>query len=140
MNRIKFETTESASIQKSFFIPWEWINKDGLVPKTNDLESKAKRGNLNGYLYRKRIAQVPDYILKILKNIKRSEITDLLFILAQEECYVTYFDHWAGREVRAKFYTPKPELSVKKIPEDNNYNNIVYGPFNIEFIGYGDVS
>ena len=140
MNKITFSTTESAETQKTFQIPWEWVDKGGLKPKTNDLESKAKRGNLNGYLYRKRMAQIPDYTLPILKALKRSEIADLLYILKQEACYVTYFDHWAGREVTAKFYTPKPELAVKQLPYDNSYSDIVYMPFTIEFIGYGDVS
>lgn len=137
MDRITFATTDS---QASFAIPWEWIEKGGLKPKTNDLESKAKRGVLNGMLYRKRIAQIPDYTLNVTKSLKRSQISDLLFILKQEECNVTYFDHWAGRIVTKKFYTPKPELTVKKIPQDNNFGDIEYAPFTIEFISYGDVS
>ena len=74
MDRITFATTDN---QTSFAIPWEWIDKDGLKPKTNDLESKAKRGVLNGTLYRKRIAQIPDYTLNIAKSLKRSQISDL---------------------------------------------------------------
>lgn len=137
MDKIKFETTDE---QRSFEIPWDWIEKDGLKPKSNDLDSKAKRGNLNGYLYRKRLAQIPDYTLQIIKSLKRSQIEDLLFIIKQEECYVTYFDHWKGSSVKTKFYTPKPDLPVRKLPYDNNVSNIEYAPFSIEFISYGDVS
>ena len=137
MDRILFKTTDN---QHSFEMPWEWIEKYGLKPKTNDLDSSAKRGNLNGYLYRKRMAQIPDYTLSIVKSLKRSQLSDLLFILKQEEFNVTYFDHWAGRVVTQKFYSPKPQLSVKELPYDNNYSNIVYSPFSIEFISFGDVS
>lgn len=137
MDRIKFSTIDG---KVEFEFPWEWIEVKNFKPKTNDLEAKASRGKLNGYLYRKRQAKIPDYVLPISVSVKRKEILDLLYILDQEKYKATYFDHWANKVVTAEFYTPKPELPVKSLPVDNDYGDIVYSPFNIEMIGYGDVS
>ncbi len=137
MDKIKFSTIDGT---KSFEIPWEWVEKGGLKPKTNDIEASAKRGHLNAYLYRKRQAQIPDHTLQFVKSLYRFEILDLLEIIKQEDLNVYYFDHWANRFVTTKFYVPKPDLTVEKIPYDNNTDNIRYAPFSIEFISYGDVS
>ena len=137
MDKIKFLTTDG---KKSFEFPWEWVEKGGLKPKTNDIEATAKRGRLNAYLYRKRQAQIPDHTLQVVKSLYRFQILDLLEIIKQEELNVYYFDHWANKFVTTKFYVPKPDLSVEKIPYDNDTGNILYAPFTIEFISYGDVS
>lgn len=137
MKKIKFETKDG---NKSFEIPWNWIEKNGIKPKSNELQSKAKRGTLNGRLYKKRQAIIPDYTLQFTSELYRFQILDLLEIIKQEEFYVTYFDHYANRIVQADFYSPFPELSVVKIPYDDNTDNILYAPFLLEFISMGDVS
>lgn len=137
MDKIKFMTEDNSS---SFEIPWEWVEKDGLKPKTEDLEATAKRGKLNGYLYRKRQGQFPDHTLQFVKSLYRYQIKTLLNIIKQEKIKVYYFDHWKGAFVTAEFYVPKPDLSVREIPRDNNTDNILYAPFSLEFISYGDVS
>lgn len=137
MDKIKFESKDG---QKSFEIPWNWIEKDGLKPKSNELQSKAKRGTLNGRLYKKRQAIIPDYTLQFVSKLYRFQLLDLFEIIKQEEFYVTYFDHYVNRFVTADFYAPWPELSVAQLPYDNNTNNILYSPFLIEFISMGDVS
>ena len=73
-----------------FDIPWEWIEKNGLKPKTNDLEATAKRGKLNGYLYRKRQAQIPDYTLQFIESLYRYQIKTLLNIIKEEKIKVYY--------------------------------------------------
>ena len=75
-----------------------------------------------------------------IRDELNQEILDLLEIIKQEELNVYYFDHWANKFVTTKFYVPKPDLSVEKIPYDNDTGNILYAPFTIEFISYGDVS
>jgi len=137
MEQIKFSSVDGTLV---FYYPWEWMENKNFKPKTNDLESVAKRGKLNGKLYRKRQAQIPDYVIPINCCVLRRDIKILLSIIKQEKYYVTYFDHWAGRVVTTEFYSPKPELPVKKIPYDDNYDNILYAPFEFEIIGYGDVS
>lgn len=137
MEKIKFMSIDETL---SFEIPWEWIEKDGLKPKKNDLEATAKRGKLNGYLYRKRQAQIPDYTLNFIESLYRYQIKSLLNIIKQEKIKVYYFDDWADRYVTTDFYVPPPDLSRKRIPLDNNTDNILYAPFSIEFISYGDVS
>lgn len=137
MEKIKFMSIDETL---SFEIPWEWIEKDGLKPKKNDLEAIAKRGKLNGYLYRKRQAQIPDYTLNFIESLYRYQIKSLLNIIKQEKIKVYYFDDWADRYVTTDFYVPSPDLSRKRIPLDNNTDNILYAPFSIEFISYGDVS
>lgn len=137
MDKIKFMTLDGS---RSFEVPWEWVEKDGLKPKTNDLEASAKRGKLNGYLYRKRQAQIPDHTLQFVKSLYRYEIKPLLNIVKEEKIKVYYFDDWADKYVTAEFYVPKPDLARREIPLDNNTDNILYAPFSMEFISYGDVS
>lgn len=137
MEKIKFMTTDG---KLSFEIPWEWIEKDGLKPKTNDLEATAKRGKLNGYLYRKRQAQIPDHTLKFVNSLYRYQIKPLLEIIKEEKIKVYYFDGWVDKFITTDFYVPKPDLSIREIPVDNNTDNILYAPFSLEFISYGDVS
>lgn len=137
MQKIKFESKDG---NKTFEIPWDWIEKDGLKPKSNELQSKAKRGTLNGRLYKQRQAIIPDYTLQFNRKLYRFQILDLLEIIKDEEYYVTYFDHYVNRIVRTDFYSPWPDLSVVKLPYDNNTDNILYSPFLLEFISMGDVS
>ena len=137
MDKIKFMSVDETL---SFEIPWEWIEKDGIKPKKNDLEASAKRGKLNGYLYRKRQAQIPDHTLNFVKSIYRYELKPLLKIINDEKIKVYYFDDWLDKFVKTDFYVPKPDLVRREIPEDNNTDNILYAPFSLEFISYGDVS
>ncbi len=137
MNQIKFMTMDETKI---FEIPWEWIEKRGLKPKKNDLESVAKRGKLNGRLYRKRQAQIPDYTLQFVKSLYRFQIKDLIDIIKQEQIKVYFFEHFKGQFVTKDFYVPPPELPVDRVPYDNDTDNILYAPISLEFISYGDVS
>ncbi len=137
MDKIKFMSIDNSL---SFDFPWEWCETKNLKPKKNDLEANAKRGKLNGTLYRKRQAQIPGYILPVSVAVYRKDIVTLLNILKQEKYKATYFDHWAGRVVTTEFYTPPFELPIRNLPLDNNYGNIKYAPFDIEMIGYSDVS
>lgn len=137
MDKIKFMNMNES---RFFEIPWEWVEKGGLKPKKNDLEATAKRGKLNGRLYRKRQAQIPDYTLQFVKELYRFQILDLINIIKEEQIKVYYFDHFANKFVTVDFYVPPPELVVNQIPYDNNTKNILYAPFSLEFISYGDVS
>ncbi|MCI8575636.1 MAG: hypothetical protein HFI09_04115 [Bacilli bacterium] len=137
MEQIEFKSVDG---KLSFKLPWEWIEKDGIKPKTNDLEATAKRGKLNGRLYRKRQAQIPDHSLKFVQSLYRYQIKPLLNIIKQEQIKVFYFDDWADKFVETDFYVPKPDLVRREIPEDNNTDNILYAPFEMEFVSYGDVS
>lgn len=137
MNKIKFMSVDETL---SFEIPWEWIEKDGIKPKTNDLEAKAKRGKLHGDLYRKRQAQIPDHTLVFVEALYRYQLKPLLNIIKQEKIKVYYFDDWADKFVTTYFYVPKPDLARREVPSDNNTDNILYAPFSMEFISYGDVS
>ncbi len=137
MDKIKFESKDGKEV---FEIPWEWIEKGGLKPTSNELQSKAKRGALNGRLYKKRQAIIPDYTLQFLKNLYRFQLLELFEIIKQEEMNVYYFDHYVGKFVTKDFYVPWPSPPVEKIPYDNNTDNILYSPFVLEFISMGDVS
>lgn len=137
MDKIKFMSKDGT---KSFEIPWDWIEKGGLKPNSNELQSKAKRGTLNGRLYKKRQAIIPDYKLQIVCNLYRFQLKSLFEIIKQEEMNVYYFDHYVGQFVTKDFYVPWPELAVAKIPPNNEVDNILYQPFLLEFISMGDVS
>lgn len=137
MQKIKFMTKDN---KKSFEIPWNWIEKDGLKPKSNELQSKAKRGVLNGRLYKQRQAIIPDYTMQFVCKLYRFQIKQLLEIIKEEEINVYYFDHYVGRYLIADFYVPFPELSIAKLPYDDNTDNILYSSFTLEFISMGDVS
>lgn len=137
MDKIKFMSKDGT---KSFEIPWDWIEKGGLKPNSNELQSKAKRGTLNGRLYKKRQAIIPDYKLQIVCNLYRFQLKSLFEIIKQEEMNVYYFDHYVGQFVTKDFYVPWPELAVDRIPPNNEVDNILYQPFLLEFISMGDVS
>lgn len=137
MERIKFASVDGTL---SFDFPWEWCETKNLKPRKNDLEATAKRGKLNGTLYRKRQAQIPGFILPISTNVYRYEVKALLKIIKQEKYKATYFNHWTDEFVTSEFYTPPMDLPIKELPENNNTDNILYAPFDIEMIGYSDVS
>lgn len=137
MDKIKFMSKDGT---KSFEIPWDWIEKGGLKPNSNELQSKAKRGTLNGRLYKKRQAIIPDYKLQIVCKLYRFQLKSLFEIIKQEEMNVYYFDHYIGQFVTKDFYVPWPELAVDRIPPNNEVDNILYQPFLLEFISMGDVS
>ncbi len=137
MDKIKFMSKNGT---KFFEIPWTWIEKGGLKPKSNELQSKAKRGTLNGRLYKKRQAIIPDYTLQFVNKLYRFQVKELFEIIKQEEMNVYYFDHYVGEFVTKDFYVPWPDLAVDKVPPNNEVDNILYQPFLLEFISMGDVS
>lgn len=137
MDRIKFMSKDG---KKIFEIPWKWIEKGGLIPASNELQSKAKRSTLNGRLHKKRQAIIPAYTLKFLSKLYRFQLEELFDIIKQEEINVYYFDHYVGNFVTKDFYVPWPNPPVEEVPPDNNTGNILYSPFELEFISMGDVS
>lgn len=141
MQRLKIETIpKNGETKYEFEIPWEWITQDGDDPNLEDLEASANRGKLTGYLYRKRMAEVPHYKLKILKHLKQSEVFPFLRIIRKQEIKMTYFEKYENDFVKTSFYVPKPSMPRHYVPKDNNTDNIVYAPFEVEFIGFGDVN
>lgn len=137
MKKIKFISKDR---KKSFEIPWNWIEKGGLLPVSNELQSKAKRSTLNGRLFKKRQAIIPDYTLNFVCKLYRFQLQELFDIIKQEEMYVYYFDHYVGEFVEKDFYVPWPSPPVEKVPYDDDVENILYSPFSLEFISMGDVS
>ena len=107
---------------------------------SNELQSKAKRSTLNGRLYKKRQAIIPDYKLQFVNKLYRFQLKELFEIIKHEEINVYYFDHYTGNFVTKDFYVPWPELAVDQVPPDNMVDNILYQPFLLEFISMGDVS
>lgn len=134
MDRIKIETTDHL---RSFEIPWEWVSKDGIKPKVNDTEAQAERGTMSGYLYRKRQAEIPEQSLSFTKSLYRYQIKDLLKLIREEKLLVTYFEDYVDEFITDEFYIPKPDLTRRELPADNNTDNILYAPFDLTFIAYG---
>ena len=62
------------------------------------------------------------------------KIKTLLKIIGQEKYKATYFNHWSDKFITSEFYTPPMDLPIKKLPEDNTTDNILYAPFDIEMI------
>lgn len=137
MNKIKI--IDASNTTQYFEIPWEWISLEGLSPNLNDLESSAERGVTTGYLYRSRLAEIPEYTLKIVKSLKQSELYPLLKIIRKVKVNLYYFDAYNNDYVTREFYVPKPKITQKKLPKDNNTDNIIYSPFDLTFKGYGGV-
>ena len=133
MDRIKIETLDHS---KSFIIPWEWV-ENNIKPKVNDLEAQAERGTLTGYLYRKRLAEIPERTITFDKSLYRYEIKSLLQLIRQEKLLVTYFEDYLDKYVTAEFYIPKPELNIRKLPLNNDTDMILYEPFSLTLIAYG---
>lgn len=137
MNKIKIINPENTS--DFFEIPWKWISINGLEPNLEDVEAKAERGVTTAYLYRDRAAEVPTYTIKILKQLKQSEIQPLLKIIRKVKLFVNYFDPYENNYVQREFYIPKPHITIHTIPKNNNTDNIIYNPFDLVLKGYGDV-
>lgn len=141
MQKIKIMTSKNSndSGYLAFEIPWEWITEDGVEPNLNDLESSAERGVTTGYLFRNRMAEVPEYKLKILKRLTQKQVWPFLKIIRKTKIYMTYFEKYENAFITTAFYVPKPSMPVHQFPKDNNTDNIIYQPFEITFTGYGDV-
>ena len=136
MNQIRISTEDNS---RFFDIPWSWISKEGVVPQLNDLEATAERSVVTATLYRNRLAEIPNYKLSILKSLKQSEVFPLLDIIRNVKIKITYFEPYSNAYVTKDFYAKKPDLTIRRLPLDNNTNNIVYNPFEITFTGYSDV-
>ena len=136
MNKIRVSTTDNSL---SFEFPWDWIESTGLTPILNDLEAKAERGITTGYLHRVRQAEIPSMKLKVSKSLTQAQVYPLLRILRQVKFKLYYFEKYDNAFKTIDVYCKKPEMAVKKYPADNNTNNILYEPFEIQFTAYGGI-
>lgn len=135
MRKINFSTTDGS---QSFDIPWEWL-ETGLTPVLNDLEAKAERGITSGTLVRVRQAEIPSLKLKIIKALTQQEVYPLLKIVREVEFNITYFEKYENGFKTIKVYAKKPDMAVRAYPEDDNTNNIIYEPFDLELTAYGGI-
>lgn len=136
MNKIKVTTTDGA---QSFEIPFDWIESTGVTPVLNDLEAKAERGITTGYLFRVRQAEIPSMKLKINKSLTQAQVYPLLSIIRQTKFKLYYFEMYENAFKTIDVYCKKPDMAVKEYPTDNNTDNIVYEPFEIQFTAYGGI-
>lgn len=134
MNKIKVSANG-----ESFEFPFEWIESTGITPLVNDLEAKAERGITTGYLYRVRQAEIPSMKLKIKKSLTQAEVYPLLRVLRQVKFQLYYFEKYENAFKTIDVYCKKPDMAVKEYPTDNNTDNIVYEPFEIQFTAYGGI-
>lgn len=121
-------------------IPYEWLPSGTQGPTLNDLEASAERGNLTGALSRVRCAEIPAATLDIVKSLTQKEFYPLSRLLRMVAINIYYFEKYENKFITRKFYAKKPNPAWRKIPEDNNTDNIEYEPFTIEFSGYEDVN
>lgn len=136
MKKIKISTTD----HKTYFeIPYEWLPKGGLKPKLNDLEASANRGKTTGYLFRKRMAEVPEYTLDFKKGLKQGQLKELWSLIRNEKLLVFYFCQYENQYVEREIYIPKPDTTISIIPENDNTDDIVFDSFTLDLIGYGDI-
>lgn len=138
MDKIKIINIDDSS--DYFEIPYEWLKEGTQGPYLNDLEASAERGKLTGTLNRVRCAEVPAATLDIIKSLTQKELYPLLRLLRKVAINIRYFEKYENRFITRKFYAKKPNPAWKKIPEDNNTDNIEYEAFTIEFSGYEDVN
>ena len=136
MNKIKVTTTDGT---QSFEIPFDWIESTGVTPVLNDLEAKAERGITTGYLFRVRQAEIPSMKLKINKSLTQAQVYPLLSIIRQTKFKLYYFEKYENAFKTIDVYCKKPDMAVKEYPTDNNTDNIVYEPFEIQFTAYGGI-
>ena len=136
MEKIRISNEENT---KHFDIPWNWITKNGLEPALEDLEASSNRGITTGFLYKARMAEIPEYRIEILKSLTQKELHPLLEIIRQVKMNVRYFCNYENEIVTREFYAIKPNISVKQMPVDGNTDNIIYNPFEINLKGYGGV-
>jgi len=94
---------------------------------------------VRGYLHRTRVAEVPDYLLKIKKNLKQGELAPFFKMLRKVKVLVYYFCPYENQYVTREFYIPKPKIRQKRLPKNNNTNNIIYDSFDVVLKGYGDI-
>lgn len=136
MNKIKVSTMDGS---RSFEFPFEWIESTGITPVLNDLEAKAERGITTGYLFRVRQAEIPSMTLKINKSLTQAQVYPLLRILRETQFKLYYFEKYENAYKTIDVYCKKPDMAVEKYPTDNNTDNIVYKPFDIQFTAYGGI-
>ena len=87
-----------------------------------------------------RCAEIPAATLDIAKSLTQRELYPLFRLLRMVAININYFEKYENAFITKKFYAQKPNPKWKKIPEDDNTNNIKYEPFTIEFSGYVDIS
>jgi hypothetical protein len=136
MEQIRISNQEDT---KHFDIPWNWVTENGLEPVLEDLETTSARGITTGYLYKSRMAEIPEYKIKILKSLTQKEIHPLLEIIRQVKVNLKYFCNYENKYVTREFYVPKPNLTIKRLPSDTLTDKIIYNPFEVTFKGYGGV-
>lgn len=138
MDKIKVINIDNSA--DYFEIPYEWLPTGVQGPYLNDLEASAERGKMTGALSRVRCAEVPAATLEIKKSLTQKELYPLLRLLRKVAINIYYFEKYENRFITRKFYATKPNPSWRRIPNDNNTDNIEYEPFTIEFSGYEDVN
>lgn len=121
-----------------FDIPWEWVSLPEL--NLNDLESEANRGKLTAYLYRVRAGEVPDIKIPILKKLSQKQLKPLFKIVRPVHLYLSYFEKYEDTFKQIEVYVKKPNPAVYKYPKDNNTDNIIYKPFDLEIVSYESIS
>ncbi|MCL2354489.1 MAG: hypothetical protein FWC68_01090 [Oscillospiraceae bacterium] len=136
MEKIRISNEENTV---HFDIPWNWITESGLEPLLDDLEASSNRGITTGYLYKSRMAEIPEYKLRILKHLTQKELHPFLKIIREVKINVRYFCNYENKVVIREFFTPKPNITIKRLPSDNNTDNILYNPFEVTFKGFGGV-
>ncbi len=87
-----------------------------------------------------RCAEIPAATLEIDKSLTQRELYPLLRLLRMVEINIYYFEKYENQFVTKKFYAQKPNPAWRKIPENNDTNNIEYEPFTIDFAGYEDIN
>lgn len=136
MNKIKLATIDGESV---FEFPWEWIESKGIDFDVNDLEAKAERGIVTGTLFRKRQAEIPSAKLKISKALTQLQVYPLLKIIRNEKIMLTYFEKYENTYKTIEVYAKKPSMSVRRYPVDDNTNEIIYEPFELQLTAYGGI-
>ena len=121
-----------------FDIPWDWVEKPN--PELNDLESEANRGKLTAYLYRIRAGEVPDAKIPIIKKLSQKELYPLWKIIRPVKLKLRYFEKYENRFITIDVYVKKPNPAIFRVPYDNNTDDIIWEPFDLEIIAYGSIS
>lgn len=121
-----------------FDIPWDWVSLP--EPNLDDLESEANRGKLTAYLYRVRAGEVPNIKIPILKRLSQAQLKPLFSIVRPVHLYLKYFEKYDDAFKQIEVYVKKPNPPVYRYPKDNNTDNIIYQPFDLEIISYESIS
>lgn len=121
-----------------FDIPWTWTSLPS--PSLDDLEAEANRGKLTAYLYRVRAGEVPSIKIPIIKRLSQKQLKPLFRIVRPVHLYLSYFEKYDDCFKQIEVYVKKPNPPYYRVPEDNNTDNIIYQPFDLEIASYESIS